>query len=83
MKIHLLPSVNPYSSPVFSHISSGFKIYLSSFTGENNTYDSHIFVQMVKGRKFISKPAKKFFQKPGVCENDRGLRIEPAQWYLP
>jgi hypothetical protein len=26
---------------------------------------------------------KTFLQKPGVCENGRGLRIEPGQWYLP
>jgi hypothetical protein len=56
MKIHLfIPSVNPYSSLVFSHISWGFKIYLSSFMGENNMYDLHIFVQIVKGRKYMSK----------------------------
>jgi hypothetical protein len=26
---------------------------------------------------------KTFLQKPGGCENGRGLRIEPGQWYLP
>jgi hypothetical protein len=34
----------------------------SSFTGENNTYDLHIFVQIVKGRKLISKTFKKRIQ---------------------
>ena len=38
--------------------------------------------------KTDSKPREQyylqnFFQKPGGCENGRGLRIEPGQWYLP
>jgi hypothetical protein len=92
MKIRFLPfvnpSVNPYSSIVFSHISWGFKICLSSFTGEikyvrlgylwpngqrQKVYLENILKKDSKQREVENYIIfKKVLQKPGVVKTAVG-----------
>jgi hypothetical protein len=62
MKIRLLPFVSPYSSIVFYHTSWGFKIRLSSFTGESKHVRLVIYISLTKWSK-VKNLSRKYFKK--------------------